>query len=175
MRVRDDSRTANRVNTDPSSERLPTIGLLGYAYIVAAALLWGTLDPRLASRFAPEWTHSRSALTLGALLLLPAVAFAPKAGAQWLVLLFLGAAPTYVAYLLYSFGLARVEATRAAAVATLEPVAAAVPAYLVWGEALRGLGYAGAVLVLAGVLVVAIERDTRQPLEPPHEGPAPVT
>jgi DME family drug/metabolite transporter len=83
--------------------------------------------------------------------------------------------PTYGAYLLYSFGLTRVEATRAATVATLEPVAAAALAYVVWGEALRGLGYLGAALVLAGVLVVATEREPRAAVEPPHEGPAPVT
>ena len=81
--------------------------------------------------------------------------------------------PTYGAYLLYSFGLARIEATRAATVATLEPVAAAALAYLVWGEALRGVGYFGATLVLAGVLVVATERAPREAGAPPHEGPAP--
>ena len=58
--------------------------------------------------------------------------------------------------------------------ATLEPVAAAALAYVVWGEALRGLGYLGAALVLAGVLVVATEREAREAVDPPHEGPAPV-
>jgi hypothetical protein len=32
----------------------------------------------------------------------------------------------------------------------------------------------GAALVLAGVLLVATERDARESLAPPHEGPAPV-
>lgn len=114
------------------------------------------------------------ALPLGAALLLPAVTFAPKAAEEWLVLLFLGAVPTYGAYLLYSAGLARVEATRAATVATLEPVVAAALAYAVWGEALRGRGYLGAALVLAGVLVVATDRDSPEGVEVPHEGPAPV-
>ena len=99
--------------------------------------------------------------------------FAPKSAAEWSVLLFLAVVPTYGAYLLYSFGLARIEATRAATVATLEPVAAAALAYVVWGEALRGIGYAGAALVLAGVLVVATEREPREAVAPPHEGPAP--
>jgi len=76
--------------------------------------------------------------------------------------------PTYGAYLLYGLGLTRVEATSGATVATIEPVAAAVLAYFVWGEALRATGYAGAALVLAGVLLVATERT---PIEPPHEGP----
>ena len=115
------------------------------------------------------------ALPAGAALLLPAVRFAPKSATEWLVLVYLAVVPTYGAYLLYSFALARVEATRAATVATLEPVAAAALAYVVWGEALRAGGYAGAALVLAGVLLVATERDVQEVVQPPHEGPAPVT
>lgn len=103
------------------------------------------------------------ALPIGAALLLPAVTFAPKSAASWLVLLYLGAVPTYGAYLLYGLGLARVEATRAATVATIEPVAAAALAYLAWGEALRGPGYLGAALVLAGVVLVATARAAPEP------------
>ena len=43
-------------------------------------------------------------------------------------------------------------------IATLEPVIAAVLAYLVWGESWGPLGIAGAVLVLAGVLTMARAR-----------------
>jgi len=102
------------------------------------------------------------------------VTFAPKPTTAWLTLLFLAVVPTYLAYSLYSIGLARVEATRAATVATLEPVAAAALAFVVWGEALHTLGYLGAALVIAGVLVVATERATQEAVAPPHEGPAPV-
>ena len=63
--------------------------------------------------------------------------------------------PTYLAYLVYGLGLRRLPATRASTVATLEPVVAAALAYLVWGEALRPLGYAGAVLVLASLRLPA--------------------
>jgi len=144
-------------------------GLLsGVAY--AAYYLFGK---RYFARYEAS-TLFAYALPMGAVLLLPAVAFAPKSAVEWLVLFFLAVVPTYGAYLLYSFGLARVEATRAATVATLEPVAAAALAYVVWGEALRGRGYVGAALVLAGVLLVATERQAREVLEPPHEGPAPV-
>ena len=149
-----------------------------------AALAWGLLSglayagyylfgKRYFGRYDAS-TLFAYALPVGALLLLPAVRFAPKSAAEWLVLVFLAVVPTYLAYLLYSLGLARVEATRAATVATLEPVAAAVLAYVVWGEALRGPGYVGAALVLIGVLLVATERDARESLAPPHEGPAPV-
>jgi drug/metabolite transporter, DME family len=159
-------------------------GGAGDATAHVSALAWGLLSglayagyylfgKRYFGRYDAS-TLFAYALPVGAMLLLPAVRFAPKSAATWLVLLFLAVVPTYAAYLLYSFGLARVEATRAATVATLEPVAAAVLAYVVWGEALRGLGYLGAALVLAGVLLVATERGARAALEPPHEGPAPV-
>ena len=143
--------------------------LAGLAY--AAYYLFGK---RYFARYEAS-TLFAYALPLGAVLLFPMVSFAPKSATAWLVLLFLAVVPTYGAYLLYSFGLARLEATRAATVATLEPVAAAALAYVVWGEALRGVGYVGAALVLAGVLLVATEREARAALDPPHEGPAPVT
>jgi DME family drug/metabolite transporter len=65
--------------------------------------------------------------------------------------------PTFLALQVYGAGLRRVTATNAVTVATLEPVVAAGLAYLVWGEALGLLGYCGAALVLAGVLVMARE------------------
>jgi DME family drug/metabolite transporter len=154
----------------------------GSATSRVSALAWGLLSglayagyylfgKRYFGRYEAS-TLFAYALPLGAVLLLPAVTFATKSSRDWVVLVFLAIVPTYGAYLLYSFGLARVEATRAATVATLEPVAAAILAYAVWGEALRGTGYAGAVLVLGGVLLVATEREA--PEAPPHEGPAPL-
>ena len=98
------------------------------------------------------------ALPLGALALLPAVRFVPKEGATWWTIGFIAVVPTYLAYLVYGIGLRRVEATRAATVATLEPLVAAGLAYALWGEALRPLGYAGGLLILAGVLAIATER-----------------
>ena len=94
-------------------------------------------------------------LPLGAALLVPLVHFTPKSAATWGWIVYLGVVPTYVALQLYEAGLKRVEATRAVTVATLEPVIAAGLAYAVWGEALRPLGYAGAALVLAGVLLMS--------------------
>jgi drug/metabolite transporter, DME family len=135
----------------------------GLAWGLLAGLAYATyylFGKRYFARYEAS-TLFAYALPLGAVLLLPAVSFAPKSAAEWSVLLFLAVVPTYGAYLLYSFGLARVEATRAATVATLEPVLAAALAYVVWGEALRGVGYAGAALVLAGVVLVATEAEAR--------------
>lgn len=120
--------------------------IAGLAY--AAYYLFGK---RYFSRYETP-TVLCYALPLGALTLLPAVRFAPKSGVTWGVIAFIAVVPTYLAYLAYGIGLRRVEATRAATVATLEPLVAAALAYALWGEALRPLGYAGALLVLAGVV-----------------------
>jgi drug/metabolite transporter, DME family len=140
----------------------------GTVRVGAAALGWGLLagltyagyylfGKRYFERYEAP-TVLCYALPAGALALLPAVRFAPKSAATWAVIAFIAAVPTYLAYFVYGLGLRRLEATRAATVATLEPVVAAALAYAVWGEALRPAGYAGAALVLAGVVAMATER-----------------
>lgn len=111
------------------------------------------------------------ALPIGALSLAPAADFALPGPAAASAIALIAVVPTYGAYLLYSLGLRRIEATRAATVATLEPVLAAVAARIVWNERLGPWGTAGAFLVLAGVLVMTRAPDAPPP---PHEGPAEV-
>lgn len=128
-----------------------------------AAVLWGLLaglayasyyifGKRWFARYEPAVVFA-VAMPLGAAALLPMVDFASKPPWAWAVLVFIAAVPTYGAYLLYAAGLARVDATRAATVATLEPIAAAAIAFVAWNESLRPIAYAGGALVIAGVLV----------------------
>jgi DME family drug/metabolite transporter len=136
-------------------------------HIGTSALVWGLVSglayasyylfgKRYFTRYSTA-TLFMYALPLGALLLLPAVHFAPKSAATWAWIGFVGVVPTFLALQVYSAGLRRVTATNAVTVATLEPVVAAVLAYLVWDEALGSLGYLGAALVLSGVLVMSRE------------------
>jgi drug/metabolite transporter, DME family len=104
------------------------------------------------------------ALPLGALALLPAVRFAPKGAAAWSAIVFIAIVPTYIAYLLYAHGLRRIEATRAATVATLEPVVAGALAWMLWRERLGIAGVLGGALVLGGVLVATTRRRTASAL-----------
>lgn len=103
------------------------------------------------------------ALPVGALLLLPFVPFRPKTAAAWAVLVFLAVVPTYGAYLLYSAALRRIEATRAAVVATFEPVVATGAAYAVWGERLGTAGYLAAAVTLLGVALMVTAGGERAP------------
>ena len=139
----------------------------------AAAIVWGLVSGlayagyylfgKLFFTRYEAATLLATALPIGALVLLPAVPFADKSSQDWLVLVFVAVVPTYVAYLLYSLALARIEATRAATAATAEPVAAALLAWVVWGEALQPAGYLGGLLILVGVIIVAMERVAANP------------
>ncbi len=108
------------------------------------------------------------ALPVGALAMLPIAEFRHKTPAAWAAIVFLSVVSTYLAYLFYSAGLRRVEATRAATVATVEPVVAAVAALLMWNERLSPAGYACAAVVLVGVLLMVGGAGDKPPGEPPH-------
>ena len=95
------------------------------------------------------------ALPVAAVALFPFTSFARVSAPAAAALLMLGVACTYLAYLAYASGLARLEATRAATIATAEPVIAAVLAFAFWGERLPFAAYAAALLVIGGVVLMA--------------------
>ncbi|MDB4950035.1 MAG: protein of unknown function transrane [Gemmatimonadetes bacterium] len=136
----------------------------GGVRLSGAALFWGLLSGwayalyyvfgrRYFGRYEPA-TLFLYAYPVGALGLLPLVRFAHKTPVAWAALAFVAVVPTYGAYLAYGAGLRRVEATRAATVATLEPVVASAAAYLLWGERLGAAGYAFAAVVVLGVALM---------------------
>ncbi len=114
------------------------------------------------------------ALPVGSLALLPFVRFTTPTWQGMVPCLILSVFSTYASYSIYYAGLKRLEATRAAVVATLEPVLAAVLAYFMFGECFSSLGYLGAGLIIGSVLLTiwdgARER-LRAPLPP--QGGAP--
>ena len=73
------------------------------------------------------------------------------------VVLYLVLVPTFLAYLLYTEGLRRMEAGRASILATVEPVVAALLGFLLLGEWLEGWQWVGGALVLAGVALIQRE------------------
>jgi len=110
------------------------------------------------------------AFGLGAIVLLPALL---ASGPGWLIqpgglalALFLGTIPTAVAYVLFANGLRRLSASETATLTLAEPLTAGVLGAVVLAEPLSGTAIAGAGLVLAGLLVLAL------PLPPPRVAPA---
>ncbi len=145
----------------------------GGVEVSAAALWWGLLSAatyalyylfgKLYLNRYPTYTVMLYALPVGALGLAPLVDFAPKSTVAWAVILFMTVASTFGAISLYYQGLRRLEATRAAVVATLEPVVAAGVAILWLGERFSWLGFVGAGLVLAGVVAMVFVPNQSRP------------
>ena len=123
---------------------------LSYAvYAVAAKHVLQTIAP------LPVATTT---FTLAALFLAPAVlALHAPLGvlrAGWPLLLYLGVVPTAVAYVLFTIGLRRVPATAASIVSLLEPLTAALLGVLAFHEALGAVGFVGAGLLLASLVLL---------------------
>lgn len=72
----------------------------------------------------------------------------------WLTALALAAVSTAAPYILYTWGLARMEPGRASILASLEPVVAALTGAAAFGEPLGALTVLGILCVLAGVIVL---------------------
>lgn len=106
-------------------------------------------------------------LPMGAVLLFPFVEFSHKTPQAWAAIFTVALLSTWGAYTAYFAGLKRVEATRASVVATIEPLVAAVTAYLWWGERFTAAGYMGGLLILGAVgLIVWDGRRAASPALP---------
>jgi len=139
----------------------------GAARFSVAAIGWGLVSGVSYACYYPFGTwyfHERTPATwyayafpVGALLLLPFVTFADKPLTAWGALAWLAVVSTYVAYLAYGAALQRLEATRASIGATLEPVFAGALAFWWWSEQFGWMGYAGAALILAAVVLATMD------------------
>ncbi len=149
---------------DPAGVALALLSGLGYAgYTVGAKRL-------LRAGHAPEAVMAW-AFGIGALVLLPVLA--ASAGA-WLgtpgglaLVLYLGALPTALAYVLFARGLQHLGAGETATLTLAEPLTAAALGIVVLGESPTAVTAAGAGLVLAGLAVLALGADGgRRPERP---------
>ncbi|WP_228282024.1 DMT family transporter [Rubrobacter marinus] len=131
----------------------PVAGHLGPAAILSYALGFGAV---LLVAFALP--------TLGTLVGLPLWCYA--------LLLMLAVVHTALAFALYTFGLRRLEAGRAAIVATVEPVVAGALGVLLLGEDLTALKVLGALLVLSGAALAQVGPGApAAPKKAPDAGP----
>jgi DME family drug/metabolite transporter len=158
-------------------------GIVGVAFAGAgpvrpspSALAWGLLSglsygslylfgKRYFALYTPA-TVFAWALPVAAVVLFPFTDFHAKSTIAWAGLIGIGACSTYGAYLAYSAGLARLDATRASTVATVEPLFASALAFVFWNERFAPLGYVAALLVLVGVVVMSMEPAARSASAP---------
>lgn len=137
----------------------------GWSGFSAGAIGWGMVSGLSYAAFYffgayyfrkySPWTALAYAFPVGALAMAPFVEFRPKSLVTWAPLLFLGFASTYLAYFFYSLGLRRMNATRAAVIASIEPLVAAAGGWWVWGERLSAWGYFWGAWLMGGVFLVA--------------------
>ncbi|MEP7290798.1 MAG: EamA family transporter [Chloroflexota bacterium] len=76
----------------------------------------------------------------------------------WLLVVYLGLVPTALAYLLFQIGLRSVSATAASIVSMLEPLVAALLAWLLFGETLAATGIGGALLLTVSILLLSLDK-----------------
>ncbi len=133
-----------------------SLGLVGLIAGLLSGLtyaLYYIFGKRYLPRYATE-TLFVYALPVGAVGLLPFVEFAPKSAGTWLLLVVFAAVSTYGAFSVYYAGLRRLEATRAAIIATFEPVVGVTAGVVLFGEYLGVWGFTGSALIVAAVVLV---------------------
>jgi len=97
-------------------------------------------------------------LPVGAIGIYPFVDFTDKTPLAWMGLIGVAFISTFMANYCYYNGLKYLEAGRASIVATLEPVVAALTAYLIFGECFAPVGYLGVLLILGAVVATVSEK-----------------
>lgn len=73
----------------------------------------------------------------------------------WVLLLYLGCIPTALAYLLFQSGMRSTPATLTSILTLVEPLTAAILAWIIFGERLSLLGIVGALLLLGTIFLLA--------------------
>ncbi|CAB4874814.1 unannotated protein [freshwater metagenome] len=139
--------------------------LAGLSYAVFSMATKQTMANGLGSLDAMA-----ASFVVGAVLMSPLLFMEPLA---WLgsargvvVALHLGLGATAAAYALFGYGLARLAVPTVVTLTLAEPATAALLSVVVLSQHLAAIGWAGVVLLIAGVAMVAASRDepTVQPL-----------
>lgn len=81
----------------------------------------------------------------------------------WPWVLAMGLTTGFGAYLLYTWGLQRIESSRASILASVEPVVAALVGVFVFGESISPAGVAGIALVLGAIVVLSLPKTVNNP------------
>jgi DME family drug/metabolite transporter len=152
---------------------LGSVDAVGVAAASASAVLFATytlLSERTERAFGAVGAMFRAFIWATAFWVLfqssqgwPSVLLEPD---NLLRVLFVGIGGTLAPFLLYVWGLPRVQAERAVIAASLEPPAGAVMAWIWLGQVLSGLQVLGGLLVLGAVATLQLRR--RRVLPPEH-------
>lgn len=145
--------------SNPDSARL---GGVLVAVIAAAVYATFTLTSRHVSGTGSVYTTAFVCFTTGALTLAPVALLGGVLDGlgqldwvDWLLIGYIGVVPTCVGYVCFFKGMEHTPATTSSIIVTLEPLFAALLAWVLLGEALGMLGVIGAVVLTVSVLVAS--------------------
>jgi DME family drug/metabolite transporter len=130
---------------------------LGYILALAAGLSYAVyaLCGKILVVHYPSSRVISISFTLGALLMLPFIKLpGGLTWRAWVVLLYLGAVPTAVAYILFTEGLKKSSATKAAIATLAEPLTSAVLSVLFMGEEFSLNQILGVVLLSVALILL---------------------
>lgn len=139
---------------------------LAFATGLGSGLLYGTYTlilKRAAAGYHPltiQWWAMLFGLPLVTVYAWPTLGALPASlplGA-YAVALAIAGGPGFLAFILFTGALGRVQASRASIVATIEPAAATILGFLVLGENMGLPEVSGIILVLAGISLVALSQ-----------------
>ena len=140
--------------------------LMGTIFALLAALSYGSsvvFARMLAPKYHPLQVTSLS-FTVGTFVLLVINLGVGLVVAQtiegWLLLLYLGLVPTALAYWLFQMGLRSVSATAASILSIIDPLVAALLAWVLFGEMLAPTGIIGAILLIGSIFLLSTENKT---------------
>jgi DME family drug/metabolite transporter len=138
------------------------LSLVGLLLALGAGTSYGVYmvaTSRAVVQGAPPALTTAVAFAIAAVVLLPWLALEDaswlRTGSGWLMVGYLALVPTVVAYRLFARGLQRVPPSTASTMALAEPVVATVLGVALLGERLSVVGWLGAALVLAGLVLVS--------------------
>lgn len=151
-----------------------SFNLLGVAlgvYTAIAASVYYLWGKKFLDRYSANTViFYMTVLSIPALLLiaLPFAPFShPMTGAAWLWIFLIALVPSTIGFVISMFALRYIEASKASIVASIEPVAAVIIAFLVLSEAINVWQGLGVALVFVGVLLLRLT--TKAPQEKPEE------
>ncbi len=158
-----DANSANSelINADSMSQGLPIMGIL---FGLLSGFLYAThyvVTKKYTVMYSSFTLYGYSSL-VAALCILPFANITFNLSiAAWGAILGIAFVSTYIAYWAYGEGIKRLNPTKAAVLATLEPVVATIAAWAIWGQSFAGMGWIGAILIVVTVIVLLLDDKKR--------------
>jgi len=137
------------------------VNIAGIAFGLASSLffvLYFMMTKKLRNRYA-SWTVTVYGDGIGALILTPIILLSfPQIiefpSQLWLLIFVIAWIPSLLAYLLYSYAIKYIKASKGSVLSVIEPLSAALFSTIFVGERLESLQFVGIVLALAGVILL---------------------